>query len=311
MRQTLPRHFLTGEELSQGDLQGVLNLATKLKKERRSSPRSGLRDDLQGQSLGLLFEKPSLRTRFSFMIAMQELGGMPIESVMGTRKHEEPEDLMRVLNGFCHGLVYRTHAHSILDRMVPHARIPIINGLSDDHHPCQVLADMQTLQEKFGSLKGLSVAYIGDGNNMLHSLLLLLPYLGAEVRFASPQGYSPHAFIVEKAESRARESGGTIVAAQDAVEAVKGANAIYTDVWTSMGFESEKKDREDAFDGYQVNSELYRGADSNAVIMHCLPMERGKEITDEMADHPHSVIFEQAENRLHAQKSLLLYLMGK
>ncbi len=304
-----PKHFLTGEELSQGDLESLLKLAESLKKERQSGQL--LRKELAGQSLGLIFEKPSLRTRFSFMIAMQELGGFSIESVMGTRKTEEPQDLMRVLNGFCHGIVYRTHAHSVFNKMAPHAKIPMINGLSDEHHPCQILADMQTLRERFGNLKGLSVAYIGDGNNILHSLLLLLPYLGAEVRFSSPVGYTPHSLIVEKAEMRAKESGGSVVAAEDPIEAVKGANAIYTDVWTSMGFETEKKDRDKAFTGYQLNEKLYAHAAKNAVLMHCLPMERGREITDAMADHKNSVLFDQSENRLHAQKALLMMLMGQ
>jgi ornithine carbamoyltransferase len=203
----------------------------------------------------------------------------------------------------------RTHEHSIIERMASKTRVPVINGLSDTHHPCQVLADILTLKQHFNTLQGLKLAYIGDGNNMLHSLLLLAPALGIQVSYACPKGFEPNAFVVREARSRAKEGGGGITASKSPSSAVEKANAIYTDVWTSMGFEAEEKEREDAFEGYQVNAELYAKAAPGALIMHCLPMVRGKEITDDMAEHENSVLFRQSENRLHAQKALLLHLL--
>jgi ornithine carbamoyltransferase len=194
--------------------------------------------------------------------------------------------------------------------MIAKSPVPVINGLSDTHHPCQVLADLLTLKQLFKSFDGLTVTYIGDGNNMLHSLLLLAPFAGIHVKYACPQGYGPSAFIVKKAKARMKEGGGSITAYNDPVAAVKGTNAIYTDVWTSMGFENEKDEREQAFEGYQINDELYSHAAPNAAILHCLPMIRGKEITDSMADHPNSALFRQSENRLHAQKALLVGLLA-
>jgi ornithine carbamoyltransferase len=289
----------------------VIDLAIALKKERKEGRLEPL---LTGKHVALIFEKPSLRTRVSFTVAIQELNGMVVENTSATSKKEEPEDVMRVLNGYVHGVMLRTHEHSNLDRMVPHAQIPIINGLSDAHHPCQVLADLQTLKEVFGAFKsngkGLKVTYMGDGNNMLHSLLLLLPFLGIDFRYACPKGYQPNALILRRAKLRAKEGGGSVTAFATPAEAVKDANAIYTDVWTSMGFEEEKKERERAFAGYQINDELYARAAKGAVIMHCLPMERGKELSASMADHKNAVLFQQSENRLHAQKALLVGLMS-
>lgn len=301
----MPKHFLTGTEIPRGDLEKLLDLALLLKKER-GKPRS----DLAGKNLGLFFEKPSLRTHLSFSLAMKELGGQVVESFSLNRKKEEPEDVIRVAQGYFDAIMLRTHEHSILDRMVKKSRIPIINGLSDDHHPCQILADLLTLKEKFAKLEGRCVAYIGDGNNILHSLLLLLPYLGVSVQYACPEGYEPSAFVIKQAKRLAKEGNATIVGTKDPKEAVRGADAIYTDVWTSMGFEEEEEKREQAFRGYQLNAELHKLANPKALIMHCLPMVRGKEITEEMVEHPASVIFQQSENRLHAQKALLLTMLG-
>jgi ornithine carbamoyltransferase len=188
--------------------------------------------------------------------------------------------------------------------------VPVINGLSDLHHPCQVLADLQTLKQCFGEIRGLKVAYIGDGNNILHSLLLLVPMLGGHVSYACPAGYQPNAFVVKRARAIAADCGGGVTACKTPQAAVKGADALYTDVWTSMGFEAEAGEREQAFRGFQLNAELYAKAAPDAIILHCLPMVRGKEITDEMAEHPRSRIFRQAENRLHAQKALLLKVLA-
>jgi ornithine carbamoyltransferase len=266
---------------------------------------------LLGKSLVLLFEKPSLRTHVSFTIAMQELGGSVIDSFSFNRKKEEPEDVGRVLQSYCHAIMLRTHEHSILERMSSKINVPLINGLSDTHHPCQVLADILTLRQAFTYLRGLKVAYVGDGNNILHSLLLLMPKLGVEVRYACPKGYEPSAFVLRQARAAARQPGAApIIHTSTPEAAVKGANAIYTDVWTSMGFEKEANEREEAFDGFQVNDALYAHAAPGALIMHCMPMIRGKEITDTMAEHEHSALFRQCENRLHVQKALLLWLLN-
>jgi ornithine carbamoyltransferase len=304
------KHFLTGEELSRGDLAALLEEAEALKTERKSGK---LNRALEGKTLITLFEKPSLRTRVSFTVAMQELGGHVVESTLSTRKHEEPEDLVRVLGGYAHGIMCRTHAHAILDRMASKSPVPIINGLSDTHHPCQGLADLLTLKQVFGELKGLQLCYLGDGNNVLHSLLLLAPYAGVSVRYACPEGREPSAFIVKEAQRRAKEGGAKISGFSDAGEAAKGANALYTDVWTSMGFETtpeEQAEAEQPFEPFQLNEEVYAQAASGAIVMHCMPMVRGREITDAMADHPTaSAIFRQSENRMHVQKALMLQLM--
>lgn len=302
------RHFLTGLEPTPAELKTIVNLADTLRVEKSQGIQ---RRDLAGRSFGLLFEKPSLRTHLSFSLGIQELGGSCVESFSFNRKKEEPEDVGRVLEGYCDAVVLRTHEHSILERMAAKVNIPIINGLSDTHHPCQILADILTLQQTFKSTEGLRLAYIGDGNNILHSLLLIAPLFGIHVSYCCPKGYEPNAFVIKQARAIAKEGKGGITAATTPVNAVKRANAIYTDVWTSMGFEQEERQRDEAFQGFQVNAELYAHAAPDAVIMHCLPMVRGKEITDEMAEHPNSVLFRQSENRLHVQKALLLSLLEK
>lgn len=301
------KDFLTGLEFTPERLSALIDLGDQLRTERA---KGVIRNDLAGKTIALLFEKPSLRTHVSFTVAVQELGGCVLESFSLNRKKEEPEDVGRVLAGYCHAIMLRTHEHSILERMASKIGIPVINGLSDTHHPCQILADLLTLKQRFGTLRGLNLAYIGDGNNILHSLLLMLPPLGVSVSFACPKGYEPNAFILKKARALASESGARIFATTDPTSACKGANAIYTDVWTSMGFESEEASRESAFEDFQVNSSLYSVATPGALIMHCLPMVRGKEITEEMVEHENSAIFRQAENRLHAQKALLVTLFA-
>ena len=302
------KHFLTGTELSKTELSELLFLAESCREQRLAGFR---RDDLRNKNVVLLFEKPSLRTRVSFTVAIQELGGSVLELDSMGRKKEDPEDTIRVLAGYCHAVMVRTHAHSILDRMVAKSPIPVINGLSDTHHPCQVLADLQTLMQKFKDLNGLKLLYVGDGNNMLHSLLLLAPLLGVEVHYACPRGYEPSSLVVRQAKKRAQGTGGGVFAHASPVEAVKSANAVYTDVWTSMGFEQEETDRDKVFQPYQLNEELYSHADPKALIMHCMPMIKDKEITQGMVDHENSVLFQQAENRMHAQKALLVGLVGK
>lgn len=301
-------HFLTGTEFPPARLREVVMLAEQLKTERAQGVSHR---ELAGKSLALIFEKPSLRTHMSFTVAMQELGGNSIESYSLNRKKEEPEDVGRVIAGYCHAIMLRTHEHSILERMAQKCDIPVINGLSDTHHPCQILADILTLKQNFHSIEGLKLAYIGDGNNILHSLLLLAPQFGIHLTYSCPKGYQPSALVLKQAKKIAKESAGSIVSAATPEAAVKNTNAIYTDVWTSMGFEDGQDEREEAFRGYQLNAELYRWAAPEAVIMHCLPMVRGKEITDEMAEHKNSVLFRQSENRLHVQKALLLALLNE
>jgi ornithine carbamoyltransferase len=295
-------HFLTGEELSQSELTALIQNAEKLRIGRGSGSRM---EPLRGKTFALMFEKPSLRTRVSFGVGVQELGGYVLELVGSQMKHEEPEDSIRVLQGMIHGLMLRTFTHQTLERMAKVSRIPIINGLSDTHHPCQALADLQTLQQHFGRTTGLKLAYIGDGNNVLHSLLLLAPFAGVDVHYACPAGFEPDEEILNRAIARANLTGAKISKFGTPASAVKGCHAVYTDVWTSMGFEAENKKRLEAFRGYQLNLSLFEQAAPNAIAMHCLPMVREQEITGEVIEHPRSALFQQAENRLHAQKALI------
>lgn len=306
MQQFKTQHFLTGEELSQKELIELIDQAEHMRLTRGDESLKVL----DTKTIALVFDKPSLRTRVSFTVGISELGGRVFELQGSQKKNEEPEDSIRVLQGMVHGVMIRTFNHNDLDRMVPHARIPIINGLSDSHHPCQALADILTLKQKFTKLKGLKLAYIGDGNNVLHSLLLLAPYLGVDIHYACPKGFEPDEEIVGRAHLRASLGGAKIKKFATPVEAVSGVNAIYTDVWTSMGFENENEVRIKAFTDYQINLELYSHAQVGAIVMHCLPMVKGLEITHEMAEHEHSALFQQAENRLHVQKALLSGLFG-
>ncbi len=299
-------HFLTGEELSQRELLSLIEGAEMLRKRRGAEAT----DTLKGKTVALIFEKPSLRTRVSFTVGVQELGGHVMELLSSQRKSEDPEDTIRVLQGMVHGVMLRTFEHETLDRMVSKATIPVINGLSDAHHPCQALADILTMYQRFGRIKGLTMTYIGDGNNVLHSLLLLAPFLGINVNYACPAGYQPDAEIVERAQVRAARGGGKISAFDNAADAAKGAHALYTDVWTSMGQEKENKKRIKVFKGYQLNAALLAKADPTCIIMHCLPMVKGQEITEDMVEHPRSALFQQAENRLHAQKALMVGLFN-
>lgn len=297
------KHFLTGEELSQAELTSLLNYAISLKASR-------YQNILHNKTMALLFEKASLRTRMSFTVGIQDLGGRVLEMTSAQKKNETPADTIRVMQGYVDGLMIRTFEHSVLDEMVKYSKIPVINGLSDLHHPCQVLADLQTLLENFGKLAGLKLSYIGDGNNMLHSLLLLAPFLGIDVHYSCPVGYKPDPEILARAEKRASLGQAQIKEFKSPQEAVQDTNAVYTDVWTSMGFEAEQKKRVKSFAGYQLNQELYALASPNALIMHCMPVNEGQEITRDMIEHKNSVLFQQSENRLHAQKALVAGLFN-
>ncbi|MBC7753313.1 MAG: ornithine carbamoyltransferase [Moraxellaceae bacterium] len=301
------KHFLTGEELSVVELGDLLDLAITLKKDRRGQA-------LANKTIGLLFEKPSLRTRVSFTAGVLEMSGNVIEINSVLRKKEKPEHTIKVLQGYLDGLMVRTFEHEILEEMVQFSQIPIINGLSDLHHPCQVLADLMTLKEKYGKLQGLKLAYIGDGNNMLHSLLLLLPPLGIDVHYACPEKFQPDSEIIHRAKSRATPAGAKIIEFQKPAKAVKDVHAVYTDVWASMGFE-KTKDEEAVhlknFEGFQINAELFSHAHKDAIIMHCMPINIDQEISKAMIDHPQAVLFAQSENRLHAQKALMMGLFNE
>lgn len=304
MLQFNSMHFLTGEELSQEELNALIVNAERLRQNREERPSQVL----TGKTMALIFEKPSLRTRVSFTVGIQELGGQVMELLGSQKKSEDPEDSIRVLQGMLHGVMVRTFEHSHLDRMVSKAKIPVINGLSDSHHPCQALADLLTMYQRFGKLKGLTIAYIGDGNNVLHSLLLLAPYIGVNVHYACPKGYQPDTAILARAKVRAAKGKAKIKSFKTPQEAVAGVDAIYTDVWTSMGQEKENAERLKAFEGYQVNKALLGLANPKAIVLHCLPMVKGQEITADIVEHPRSALFQQAENRLHAQKALMVGL---
>lgn len=294
------KHFLDIADRSPEELKELLNSALALKKEWKSG---GSKPMLKGKVLGMLFEKPSLRTRVSFDIAMRHLGGDALylsPAEVGLGKREAISDVARVLSRYVQAIMVRTFAHDNVLELAKHASVPVINGLSDYSHPCQALADALTILEHKGALEGLKLAFVGDGNNVATSLAHISAKLGMQFVAASPHGYELPADIAK--------STGAILAASPA-EAVQNASVIYTDAWTSMGDETEAAERKKAFALYQVNAELLNGAKKDAIIMHCLPAHRGEEITDEVMDGPQSVVFDQAENRVHAQKAILVKLL--
>jgi ornithine carbamoyltransferase len=291
---------LTSEEVGY-----LLELCQKVKK----TP-SRYADALSGRYLSLLFEKPSLRTRLTFELAIKQLGGDAV-TVTGLIGDREPiKDVARNLDRWTQGIVARVFFQRTIDELAKWSNVPVINALSDLYHPCQALADVFTLKEKFGSLRGLKVSFVGDGNNVAHSLMLSCVRLGASFAIATPEGYSPDAAIVAQAREIGKVSGAVVEVMEDPAEVVRGSQAVYTDVWASMGQEAEADIRKRAFNKYQVNSELFALADKDGVFMHCLPAKRGLETTDDVMEHPNSVVFDQAENRLHAQKALLLMLLN-
>jgi ornithine carbamoyltransferase len=304
-------HFLSIADWSPGDLQGLLDAALKLK---QSWLAGGNRPVLQGKTLAMLFQKPSLRTRVSFDMAMRHLGGdalylSPQEVGLGGR--ESVADVARVLSRYVDGIMARVFAHDHVLELARHSRVPVINGLSDFSHPCQALADFLTIYEACGPVRGLQLAYVGDGNNVATSLLFMAAKLGAHFRIATPAGYELPRRAVELAGEFGAQSGSTLRELREPAEAVAGADIVYTDVWTSMGQEAENERRQQVFPPYQVNRELLARAKPDAIVMHCLPAHRGQEITDEVADGPQSLLFVQAENRMHAQKSLLVRLLAR
>ncbi|MBI2994894.1 MAG: ornithine carbamoyltransferase [Gammaproteobacteria bacterium] len=297
-----PRHFLTLADLTPADLRALLDRARVLKTEfgeRR------MQETLYGRVLAMIFEKSSTRTRVSFEAAMVHLGGHAIFLAPGDSqlvRGEPPEDTARVLSRMVDCILIRTHAHRRLEAFAGAAEVPVINGLSDLHHPCQLLADLQTFVEHRGEIRGSKVAWIGDGNNVCHSYIEAAALLGLRLHIASPEGFQPAAEILKKA-------GGEVILSGDPRQAVEGADLVLTDVWTSMGQEADAEARRIAFEGFQVNGALMRLAAPDALFMHCLPAHRGEEVTSEVIDGPQSVVWEEAGNRLHAQKALLEFLL--
>jgi ornithine carbamoyltransferase len=269
-------------------------------------------DALKRETLALIFEKPSLRTRVSFDVGIQQLGGFsvylsPAEINLG--KRESVYDVAKNLERMVQGIMIRTFAHEIVEQLAEYASIPVINGLTDYSHPCQAMADYLTVWEMKGKLEGLKLAFVGDGNNVAHSLMFAGAQLGVHVAVATPEGYEPKADAVKWARHRAKETGASCTITNDPVEAVAGADVVYTDVWASMGLESETEKRAKIFRPFQVNAQLFRKAKRDAIFLHCLPAHRGDEVTNDVIDSPRSAVFQQAENRLHAQKAILLELM--
>ena len=288
-------------DLTSKDIQGLIQSAIELKSKRKSAL-------LKGKTLAMIFEKPSLRTRVSFDVGMYELGGHSVylsPAEIGLGKREPVADVARVLSRYVDGIMARTFAHDSVVQLAKYATVPVINGLSDEEHPCQILADLQTIYEKKGKLKGLSVAYIGDANNVANSLLLACSIMEMEFWIACPAGYTPTDDVLLKA----RGNKGQVMITDDPMMAAQDADVIYTDVWTSMGQEAESAKRRKAFTGYQVNKKLLSVAKSDAIFLHPLPAHPGEEVAKGMLDVPQSVVFDQAENRLHMQKAILVKLM--
>jgi ornithine carbamoyltransferase len=305
---TLERDLLTGAEWDPAGIRELYHLAADIK-----ARPDRYRGALGGRFLALIFEKPSLRTRVTFEVGIASLGGSSVfldhtASRLGQR--ESIRDVARNLERWVQGIVARTFEQAALEELAGHTRIPVINALTDRFHPCQALADFFTLEERFGGLRGLKLGYVGDGNNVCHSLLLAGARVGAHVRVATPEGYEPDPIIVAEARRAARETRGKIEILRAPQEAVAGAQAIYTDVWASMGQEAEAAAREHIFAPYRVDEALLALAAPEAVFLHCLPAHRGSEVTDGVMDSPQSFVFDQAENRLHVQKAILLTLLG-
>lgn len=300
--------LLTGMEWSPAQTRELLHLAGDVK-----AHPDRYRGALAGRFLALIFEKPSLRTRVSFEVGIASLGGSSVfldHTVSHLGEREPVCDVAKSLSRWVNGIVARVFKQESLTQLAENSHVPVINALSDLYHPCQGFADFFTLEERFGNLRGLKIAYVGDGNNVCHSLLSVGARTGAHIRIATPQGYEPDPSVVSEAKRTARETRGKIEVLESPEEAVADTQAIYTDVWTSMGQEAQSTSRAAAFANYQVNEELFSHAAADAIFMHCLPAHRGAEVSAEVMDSPRSIVFEQAENRLHMQKAILLTLLN-
>ncbi len=302
------KDFLSIRDYSTAEIREFLSEAFAIK----TNP-SRYADALKGKTLALIFEKPSLRTRVSFDVGIQQMGGfsvclLPSEISLG--KREAVRDVAKNLERMVQGIMIRTFAHEIVEQMARHASIPVINGLTDFSHPCQAMADYMTMLEAKHDLQGLKLAYVGDGNNVTHSLMYGAARLGVHIAVATPEGYEPDDAVVQWTRENGKKTGSKLDVVHEPAEAVAGADVVYTDVWASMGQESEAAKRKTIFQPYQVNEQLFGLARPDAVFMHCLPAHRGDEVTDGVIDSDRSIVFQQAENRLHAQKAIMLALMG-
>ncbi len=295
-------NYLTPEEVNL-----ILNEAEMLKKGPRNT------EYLKGKTLAMIFEKSSTRTRVSFQVGMYQLGGYAMffsSQDLQIGRGETIHDTAKVLSRYVDGIMARTFKYQTILDLAKYATVPVINGLTDFDHPCQALSDLFTIYEKLGNLKGLTLSYIGDGNNVLHSLIQACVRVGMNINYASPVGYKPSDLVVKESLEVAKSTGSKVTEYNDAVSAIKDADVIYTDVWVSMGQEEEKEKRKKDLLAFQLNSDLMKKAKSNVLVMHCLPAHRGEEITDDVIDGPNSIVFDQAENRMHTQKAILKLLMS-
>ncbi|MDD4956569.1 MAG: ornithine carbamoyltransferase [Candidatus Omnitrophica bacterium] len=305
----MSKDLITIQEMTTSDIMGLMRSAAKLKKAPLSKKKV-----FKDKTLALLFQKPSNRTRVSFEVAMVHLGGYvlylsPREIKMGER--ESVKDVARVISRYVDGMVARVFSHKDVEDLAKYSDVPVINGLSDLAHPCQALSDVFTVKEKFGRMKGVTMSYVGDGNNVLNSLMLVCAKTGVDLRIATPKGYAPAKDILAEAQKTASSNGSSVEVYDDPKKAVAGSDVVYTDVWVSMGQEHEKAEKIRDFAGFQVNEELMSSAKKDAFVMHCLPAHRGEEISEDVIDGKNSIIYDQAENRLHVQKAVLLSLLGR
>ena len=304
----MKRDYISETDWKPAEISAILDLAGRIKKEP-----ARFRGALAGKTLAMIFEKSSTRTRVSFEAGMFQLGGLAMflsARDLQLGRGETVADTAAVLSRYANGIMARTYAHATVEALARHATVPVVNGLSDLLHPCQALADYLTVRERFGSERGFPLCYIGDGNNVAHSLLVTGAKLGARVAVVTPSGFEPRADVVGWAREAARETGASILVTHSLEEGLSGARAVYTDVWASMGQEAEAAERARAFEGYRVTERVFAMASPDAIFLHCLPAHRGEEVAAEVIDSPASAVFDQAENRLHAQKALLVTLLG-
>ena len=303
------RDFLTLKDFTRQEIEEMVNLGIDLKAKQKAGVPTPI---LEGKTLGMIFQKSSTRTRVSFEVGMYQLGGSALflsTNDLQIGRGEPIKDTARVLSRYLDGIMIRTYSHADVEELAEYADIPVINGLTDDYHPTQIIADLITIQEHKGKLEGIKFAYVGDGNNMTHSLMIGCAKVGMDVTVACPDGYMPNPEIVALAQGYAAESGGSVTVMHDPKEAVKGVDVVYTDTWASMGQEAEKEIRKKAFVGYQVDDAMMALAKPDAIFMHCLPAYRGMEVTDEVMESAQSVVFDEAENRLHAHKAIMASVM--
>jgi ornithine carbamoyltransferase len=303
------RDFLALVDYEPAEIEYLIQLGIELKRQQKAGEAHPL---LKGKTLGMIFEKSSTRTRVSFEVGMYQLGGHALflsKNDLQLGRGETVWDTAQTMSRYLDGIMIRTYEHKKVIELARGATVPVINGLTDLSHPCEALAVYQTILEKKGTLKGLKVAYIGDGNNMVHSLMMGAAKLGMDFAVATPEGYEPDAEVIQISQENAKQNGGKLLVCRDPREAIEQADVVYTDVWASMGFEAEQKEREIAFKNYQVNEALVKHAKKDYLFMHCLPAHRGEEVSEGVIDGAHSIIFDQAENRLHAQKAIMAAIM--